>query len=263
MLPSAIVATVCFLLHTWLPLLSTTPFRTPCVILDFERPLLCAMKRKLPDTHILLTDSHSRFWIIIRPWQLQGMRCPLCKWDKRIKQWHSFRYLFQCCSYRPFRFPSLQVKLSNMSSLQQGGSKIISDLLFHSSDSEKATASRVSKAVYCVKASWTSLDRRLAPWKARWIDTMLHVGHSEVAVFLDGVYMTSSAGVLLVNDEGSEARVKDFTVTKKPSMSFYTTSCASLQSVSDGILFSYQQKWCVVSWILPRPSQGHACQRSL
>ena len=70
----------------------------------------------------------------------------------------------------------------------------------------------------------------------------LVVGHSEVAVFLDGVYMTSSAGVLLVNDEGSEARVKDFTVTKKPSMSFCTTSCASLQSVSDGILFSYQQK---------------------
>lgn len=75
----------------------------------------------------------------------------------------------------------------------------------------------------------------------------LVVGHSEVAVFLDGVYMTSfeghiickaSAGVLLVNDEGSEARVKDFIVTKKPSMCFYTTSCPSLQSVSDGILFS-------------------------
>lgn len=79
----------------------------------------------------------------------------------------------------------------------------------------------------------------------------LVVGHSEVAVFLDGVYMTSfeghiickaSAGVLLVNDEGSEARVKDFIVTKKPSMCFYTTSCPSLQSVSDGILFSYQPK---------------------
>jgi len=74
---------------------------------------------------------------------------------------------------------------------------------------------------------------------------MLHVGHSEVAVFLDGVYVTSfeghiickaSAGVVLVNDEGSDARVKDFTVTKKPSMlrfSRYQTEYSSLISHDD------------------------------
>lgn len=77
-----------------------------------------------------------------------------------------------------------------------------------------------------------------SPYKARWIHSMLDVGHSQVAVFLDGVYVTSfeghislkaSAGVVLVNDEGSEARVKEFTVSKKPAVPFYTTSCASLQ----------------------------------
>ncbi|XP_068732418.1 uncharacterized protein [Montipora capricornis] len=81
-----------------------------------------------------------------------------------------------------------------------------------------------------------------APYKERWIHTMLEVRDSEVTVFLNDVYLTSyqghipqkaSVGVVLANNEGNVARFKDLTVTDQPSLPFYMKSCASLQHHSE------------------------------
>ena len=81
-----------------------------------------------------------------------------------------------------------------------------------------------------------------APYKERWIHTMLEVRDSEVTVFLNDVYLTSyqghipqkaSVGVVLANNEGNVARFKDLSVTDQPSLPFDMKSCASLQHHSE------------------------------
>lgn len=80
------------------------------------------------------------------------------------------------------------------------------------------------------------------PRKSRWVHSTLEVRDSDVAVFLNGVHVTSleshfspkaAGGVVLANHQGNVGQFKNFAITDLPSLPFEIKRCASIQDHSD------------------------------